>query len=106
MLLIWKIAAYVSLFVMCTIDYRDPERIEHSVESLVKQRVIGIALGYKDLNDHDALLAVLSDKPDPTGANRNQAEDKGKALAGKSTLNRLELTPTDAELCSSCTKLN
>ena len=86
----------------CFTDYRDPDRIEHSVESLVKQRVIGIALGYEDLNDHDelrhdALLAVLSDKPDPTGADRNRAEDKGKALAGKSTLNRLELTPTDAD---------
>ena len=39
----------------------------------------------------------MSDKLDPTGADRNQAEDKGKALAGKSTLNRLELTPTDAD---------
>ena len=86
----------------CFTDYRDPDRIEHSVESLVKQRVMGLALGYGDLNDHDvlrhdALLAVLSDKPDPTGADRHQVEDKGKALAGKSTLNRLELTPTDAD---------
>ena len=86
----------------CFTDHRDLDRIEHSVESLVKQRAMGIALGYEDLNDHDilrhdALLAVLSDKPDPTGADRNQAEDKGKALAGKSTLNRLELTPTDAD---------
>ena len=86
----------------CFTDHRDPDRIEHSVESLVKQRVMGIALGYEDLNDHDvlrhdALLAVLSDKPDPTGADRNRIEDKGKALAGKSTLNRLELTPTDAD---------
>ena len=82
----------------CFIDYRDPELIEHSVESLIKQRVIAMALGYEDLNDHDALrqdvlLALLSDKPDPTGANRLRAEDKGKALASKSTLNRLELTP-------------
>ena len=57
----------------CFTDYHDPERIEHHVESLVKQRVMGLALGYEDLNDHDALrhdalLAVLSDKPDPTGA--------------------------------------
>ena len=66
----------------CFVDHRDPDRIEHSVESLVKQRVMGIALGYEDLNDHDALrhdalLAVLSDKPDPTGADRNQVEGQG-----------------------------
>ena len=39
----------------CFIDHRHPARIEHSVESLVKQRVLGIALGYEDLNDHDEL---------------------------------------------------
>ena len=91
----------VKRLAQCFIDYRDPELIEHSVESLIKQRVIAMALGYEDLNDHDALrqdvlLALLSDKPDPTGANRLRAEDKGKALAGKSTLNRLELTPVGA----------
>jgi Transposase DDE domain group 1 len=37
------------------VDHRDPESIEHAVESLVKQRVYGIALGYEDLNDHDTL---------------------------------------------------
>lgn len=81
----------------CFQDYRDPELIEHSVNALIKQRVNGIALGYEDLNDHevlrcDPLLAVLSDKPDPSGAERSRQRDKGKALAGKSTLNRLELT--------------
>ena len=48
----------------CSADHRDPERIEHTVESLVKQRVLGLCLGYEDLNDHDELcrdtmLAVL-----------------------------------------------
>ncbi len=86
----------------CFIDYRNPLLIEHSVESLIKQRIFAMALGYEDLNDHDALrqdplLALLSDKQDPTGANRFRAQDKGKALAGKSTLNRLELTPADAD---------
>ena len=41
----------------CFIDHRDPELIEHSVESLIKQRVYGMALGYEDLNDHDTLAA-------------------------------------------------
>ena len=85
----------------CFLDHRKPQFIEHPVESLIKQRVSAIALGYEDLNDHevlrhDELLALLSDKRDPSGADRVRERDKGKALAGKSTLNRLELTPQGA----------
>nr|MDJ0862069.1 transposase [Gammaproteobacteria bacterium] len=88
-------------FSRCFTDYRDPERIEHTVGELVAQRVIGLALGYEDVNDHDELrldqlLAVVIGKADPTGSNRLRAQDRGKPLAGKSTLNRLELTPADA----------
>jgi hypothetical protein len=78
-------------FAACFTDYRNPELIEHTVEELVAQRVYGLALGYEDLNDHeelrnDPLLAVLVEKA-----------DLGKeALAGKSTLNRLELTKETA----------
>jgi len=73
------------------------EHIEHTVKELVAQRVYGLALGYEDLNDHDQLrqdplLAVLAEKPDPSGESRVRERDRGKALAGKSTLNRLELT--------------
>jgi len=94
----------------CFVDHRDPEQIEHTLESLIKQRVMGLALGYEDLNDHDALrqdplLAVLSDVADPTGADRRRARDKGCALAGKSTLNRLELTPSDATTASRYKKI-
>ena len=86
----------------CFIDYRDPDQIEHGLESLIKQRVMGLALGYEDLNDHDILrhdplLALLSDKQDVSGTKRKRSQDKGCALAGKSTLNRLELTPFDAD---------
>jgi hypothetical protein len=82
----------------CFTDHRNQDLIEHTLEALVKQRVLGLALGYEDLNDHDnlrqdALLALLSDKADLQGAERYREQDKGKALAGKSTLNRLELTP-------------
>jgi hypothetical protein len=85
----------------CFQDYRDPERIEHSVEELIKQRVYGIALGYEDLNDHDRLrhdvvMGVLCEKGDPSGSDRVRERDRGKATAGKSTLNRLELTPEGA----------
>jgi Transposase DDE domain group 1 len=43
------------------------------------------------------LLAVLEEKPDPTGESRARKRDRGKALAGKSTLNRLELTKAEVE---------
>ena len=45
----------------CFEDHRDPERIEHTVESLVKQRVMGLCLGYEDLNDHDELCRDPAD---------------------------------------------
>jgi len=89
----------------CFTDHRDPEAIEHTVAQLVAQRVYGLALGYEDLNDHDTLrldplLATLVGKVDPTGADRLRRRDRGKALAGKSTLNRLELTPPEASAAS------
>ena len=84
----------------CFTDYRDPDRIEHSVEALIKQRVLGLCLGYEDLNDHDELcrdrlLALLCDRDDLTGEFRRVESDRGKPLAGKSTLNRLERTPLE-----------
>ena len=85
----------------CFTDYRRPELVEHTVPELVAQRVYGLALGYEDLNDHDQLrsdplLAVLIGKAEPQGTDRRRQQDQGKAGAGKSTLNRLELTPEDA----------
>ena len=86
----------------CFTDHRDPDLIEHTVQELVAQRVYGLALGYEDLNDHDQLrldplLATLVGKRDPTGEDRTRDRDRGKPLAGKSTLNRLELTPVRAD---------
>ena len=81
----------------CFVDHRNPLLAEHAVETLVKQRVYGICLGYEDLNDHDALrrdrlMALLCDCADVVGAGRRRAADRGMPLAGKSTLNRLELS--------------
>jgi hypothetical protein len=78
-------------FAACFTDYRNPDLIEHPVAEMVAQRVYGLALGYEDLNDHeelrnDPLLAVLVEKADPSR----------QVLAGKSTLNRLELTKETA----------
>jgi hypothetical protein len=97
-----KRTGIIARFAACFRDYRKAEWVEHEVKALVAQRVYGLALGYEDLNDHDQLrqdplLAVLVDKPDPTGESRARQRDRGKALAGKSTLNRLELTPAAVE---------
>ncbi len=93
--------AILSRFADSFTEYHDEKRIEHSVLSLVSQRVIGLALGYEDLNDHDHLakdqmLAIAVGKSDPTGMDKKSELDKGKPLAGKSTLYRLGLTPADA----------
>ena len=86
----------VRRFASCFTDHRQPLRIEHTVGELIGQRVFGLALGYEDLNDHDELrrdplLAAVLGKRDLKGERRRQ-RDQGSALAGKSTLNRLELT--------------
>ena len=75
----------------CFTDGRRQDRIEHSVETLIGQRIHGIALGYEDLNDHDELrhdpvLGLVSGKAE---ARRSDCA----VLAGKSTLNRLEHAP-------------
>ena len=97
-----KRTGIIARFAACFRDHRAEERVEHTVGELVAQRVYGLALGYEDLNDHDQLredpmLAVLAEKPDPTGESRVRERDRGKALAGKSTLNRLELTKAVVE---------
>jgi Transposase DDE domain group 1 len=74
----------------CFIDRRRPDLVEHLVTTLVGQRVFGIALGYEDLNDHDELrhdptMAVLAGK-------LKAARPDCAPVAGKSTLNRLELS--------------
>jgi len=78
----------------CFSDGRQQELIEHSVETLVGQRVFGLALGYEDLVDHDELrhdpvMAVLAGK---LSARRADCAP----VAGKSTLNRLEHAPAGA----------
>ena len=73
----------------CFRDYREPQRTRHAVEVLVAARVLGLALGYEDLNDHDTLRqsklwSLLC------GAGARQA---GRSCRrAKSTLNRMELT--------------
>jgi hypothetical protein len=85
----------VERFAACFSDRRDGRRVEHAVATLVGQRVIGIALGYEDVIDHDQLrhdpvMAVLAGKLEARRADC-------APLAGKSTLNRLEHAPTGAD---------
>src|SRR2546429_2943694 len=77
----------VDRFAECFADSRTPELIEHTVRTLVGQRVFALALGYEDLVDHDELrhdptMAVLAGK---LSARRKE----WRPLAGKSTPNRL-----------------
>jgi hypothetical protein len=73
-------------FSQCFLDGRNPDLIEHSVEQMLAQRVYGLALGYEDLNDHEQM------RHDPLlGALAGKAEPGQEPLAGKSTLNRMEL---------------
>jgi hypothetical protein len=93
---------FLAQFATCFTDHRDAQIIEHTLVDLLKQRVFGICLGYEDLNDHDQLrldplLATAVGKADPSGRGRLHEADRGKPLAGKSTLNRLELTPVGAD---------
>lgn len=88
----------------CFSDCRNQDFVEHSVPSLIAQRLHGLVLGYEDLNDHqtlrlDPLLAVCADKSDPLGLDRVHAQDKGKALASAPTLNRLELGTEKSTRC-------
>ena len=86
--------------VRCFRDARDPQRIEHELSEMLAQRIYGLALGYEDLNDHeqlrqDPLLGVLVGK-----------KELGEPLAGKSTLNRLELTPQGSPWAERYTKIS
>lgn len=79
----------------CFADHRQPWLVAHDLPCLIAQRILGLCLGYEDLNDHDflqgdALLALACGRRDHHGTQRRGA-DHGKPLASSSTLNRLEL---------------
>ena len=88
-----KAIRLIGRFATCFTDRREAESIEHTTTTLVGQRVVGIALGYEDLNDHDELrhdpvMAVLAGK---LKARRKRCAP----VAGKSTLSRLEHAPEE-----------
>src|ERR1700675_3075889 len=85
-----RVIDLVDRFAACFRDRRRQDLVEHALTALIGQRVFGIALGYEDLNDHDDLrhdpvMALLAGK-------LSSKRETCAALAGKSTLNRLELS--------------
>jgi hypothetical protein len=81
----------------CFYDLRKQEFVDHAIQELLDQRLYGLCLGYEDINDHDwlrrdHLLAAACEKEDPLGLDRVHPDHRGVALAGASTLNRLELS--------------
>ena len=86
----------------CFSDFRSQRFVEHTVPELVAQRIFALAMGYEDLNDHnqlrlDPVIAAAVGKTDPLGLERVHFQDRGKALAGASTLNRMELSAQKSE---------
>jgi hypothetical protein len=69
----------------CFLDGRNQNRVEHSILEMLSQRIYGLALGYEDINDHEQL------RKDPVFGILAGREDLDEPLAGKSTLNRMEL---------------
>jgi hypothetical protein len=69
----------------CFLDGRDPQKVEHTIQEMLSQRIYGLALGYEDVNDHEQL------RTDPLFGVLAGRGELDRPLAGKSTLNRLEL---------------
>ena len=88
----------------CFEDQRDGRFVDHELEELLAQRIYSEGLGYEDLNDQerlrlDPLLATACGKQDPLGLDRFNPAHRGIALAGPSTLNRLELSNNKRSRC-------
>ena len=95
----------------CFKDLRQQNLIEHELISLVRQRIYGIPLGYEDLNDHDNIskdiaLAAAIGVPELDGRGRVREQDRDRPLAGKSTLNRLELSAPNTSSSSTEKKIS
>jgi Transposase DDE domain group 1 len=69
----------------CFMDGRNQPQVRHSILEMLSQRIYGLALGYEDLNDHEQL------RTDPLFGILAGRDEFDKPLAGKSTLNRMEL---------------
>jgi hypothetical protein len=69
----------------CFLDGRNQNLVEHTIQEMLAQRIYGLALGYEDINDHEQL------RKDPVFGILAGREDLDEPLAGKSTLNRMEL---------------
>src|SRR5947199_6886380 len=87
-------------FSQCFLDGRNQALVQHPVEQMLAQRIYGLALGYEDLNDHEQL------RQDPLLGGLAGKKELGEPLAGKSTLNRLELTPVGSPCAERYNKIS
>ena len=99
-----RFVGMTSSLAQCFHDARNQIFVDHSVAQLLAQRIYGLALGYEDLNDHerlrlDPLLATACNKIDPLGQDRMNPAHRGIALAGASTLNRMEISNSKNTRC-------
>lgn len=102
-----RLGGYLDRFARCFIDHRNSLLVTHPIGRLVSQRVVGIALGYEDINDweqlrYDQLFQLICRRLDRPSGGKVAIDEP---LAGKSTLNRLELTPADAGAASRYKKI-
>jgi hypothetical protein len=86
----------------CFTDFRRSNLTEFSVDELLKQIIYANAMGYEDHNDHDKLckdpaIATAVGRKYPDGSDRKRKGDKGKSMAGKSTINRLINTSPETD---------
>ena len=90
-----RISAIVGRLAGCCMDLRDQRRIDHPLETMLMQRVVGMCLGYEDINDHEQLRHVPLFGMICRKAAVPRETEEVRALAGKSTLQRAE-TPGSA----------
>ncbi len=77
----------------CFVDHRDQDQIEHSLESLIKQRVMGLALGYEDLNDHGKSWQAVYDQEHAPGFRwlHESIGTNGRMLEFQAAIGRIQL---------------
>src|SRR4051794_23032050 len=97
-----RLTGVIRQFAACFTDHRNPDLIEHTAGELIAQRVYALALGYEAPTPPAAPRTAPCPPPvvgrgDPAGKPRRRRGARGRGLAGKSTLNRLELSPAGAD---------
>ncbi|MEH2379463.1 MAG: transposase [Nostoc sp.] len=103
-----------SQFAQCFQDYRQSNRIDHSIESLIKQRIYGLVMGYEDLNDHDELRhdpmftlaeSVAMRSPTAGAPAPSRKVSKSSAIVGSSAACSSSEFACSSQYCSQITRV-